>query len=53
VILRSEDSALLMGIILIFAALVFVMPLTCNLDWYRVSERIGITHRMNEPLLDA
>jgi inner membrane protein len=40
-ILRSEDNALLMGSLLIFAVLAFVMLLTRNLDWYRVSERVA------------
>lgn len=53
VILRSEDNALVMGSMLIFAALAFVMLLTRNLDWYRVSERVGIARRISEPLSDA
>ena len=39
-ILRSEDNALLMGSLLIFAVLAFVMLLTRDLDWYRVSEQV-------------
>ena len=40
-ILRSEDNALLMGSLLIFAVLAFVMLLTRDLDWYRVSEQVA------------
>ena len=40
-ILRSEDNALLMGSLLIFGVLAFVMLLTRDLDWYRVSERVA------------
>ena len=40
-ILRSEDNALLMGSLLIFAVLALVMLMTRNLDWYRVSERVA------------
>ena len=35
-ILRSEDHALLLGALLIFAVLSAVMALTRRLDWYRV-----------------
>lgn len=41
-ILRSEGNALLMGSLLIFAVLALVMMLTRRLDWYRVSEQIGV-----------
>ena len=40
-ILRSEDNALLMGSLLIFAVLAFVMLLTRDLDWYRLSEQVA------------
>lgn len=39
-ILRSEDFALLMGCLLLFAALAAVMLLTRKVDWYSVSQRI-------------
>jgi inner membrane protein len=38
VILESEDYALLLGALLLFAALVIVMIMTRRVDWYRVSE---------------
>ncbi|MGI9317803.1 MAG: inner membrane CreD family protein, partial [bacterium] len=41
VILRSEDNALLMGSLLIFAVLALVMVITRNLDWYRVAEQVA------------
>jgi len=40
-ILRSEDNALLMGSLLIFAVLALVMVITRNLDWYRVAEQVA------------
>ena len=40
-ILRSEDNALLMGSLLLFAVLALVMLVTRKLDWYAVSEQIG------------
>ena len=39
-ILRSEDNALLMGTILIFAVLSMVMVVTRRIDWYAISERM-------------
>lgn len=39
-ILRSEDFALLMGCLLLFAALAVVMLLTRKVDWYSVSQRL-------------
>lgn len=38
VILQSEDYALLLGAILLFAALAAVMVMTRGVDWYRLSE---------------
>jgi len=38
VILQSEDYALLLGAILLFAALTIVMIITRRVDWYRLSE---------------
>jgi inner membrane protein len=38
VILESEDYALLLGALLLFAALGIVMIMTRRVDWYRVSE---------------
>lgn len=37
-VLQSEDNALLMGSLVLFAALATVMLLTRKLDWYRVNE---------------
>ncbi len=39
-ILRSEDNALLMGSLLIFAVLAVVMLVTRKLDWYRVGSQV-------------
>jgi inner membrane protein len=52
-ILRSEDNALLMGSLLVFAVLGLVMVLTRKLDWYRVGEqmgRIAVPPRQEEPV---
>lgn len=38
VILQSEDYALLLGALLLFAALAIVMVMTRRVDWYRLSE---------------
>jgi inner membrane protein len=38
VILQSEDYALLLGTLLLFAALTIVMIMTRRVDWYRLSE---------------
>ena len=38
VILQSEDYALLLGALLLFAALAIVMVMTRHVDWYRLSE---------------
>ena len=38
VILQSEDYALLLGALLLFAAIGIVMIMTRRVDWYRVSE---------------
>jgi inner membrane protein len=38
VILQSEDYALLLGALLLFAALTIVMIMTRRVDWYRLSE---------------
>jgi len=38
VILQSEDYALLLGALLLFAALAIVMVITRRVDWYRLSE---------------
>jgi inner membrane protein len=38
VILQSEDYALLLGALLLFAALALVMVMTRRVDWYRLSE---------------
>lgn len=38
VILQSEDYALLLGTLLLFAALAIVMFITRRVDWYRLSE---------------
>lgn len=40
-ILRSEDNALLMGSILLFAVLALVMLTTRRLDWFAISEQMG------------
>ncbi len=40
-ILRSEDFALLMGCLLLFAALAAIMLLTRKVDWYEVSQRLS------------
>jgi inner membrane protein len=37
VLLRSEDMALLLGAVLLFAILATVMVLTRKVDWYRIS----------------
>ncbi len=39
VILQSEDYALLLGALLLFAALAIVMIITRHVDWYRLSEQ--------------
>ena len=41
VILQSEDYALLLGTLLLFAALAIVMVITRHVDWYRLSEQSG------------
>jgi inner membrane protein len=41
VILCSEDNALLMGSLLIFAILALVMVITRKLDWYRVADQLA------------
>ncbi len=38
VILQSEDYALLLGTLLLFAVLAIVMVMTRHVDWYRLSE---------------
>ncbi|UGA37540.1 cell envelope integrity protein CreD [Chromobacterium haemolyticum] len=38
-LLQSEDNALLLGSLLLFAALTAIMTLTRRLDWYRFSAR--------------
>lgn len=40
VILRSEDYALLMGAVLLFATLAVIMFLTRRLDWYQVGTQL-------------
>ncbi|HYQ90451.1 MAG TPA: cell envelope integrity protein CreD [Candidatus Binatia bacterium] len=40
VILQSEDYALLLGALLLFAVLAIVMIMTRRVDWYRLSEGI-------------
>lgn len=37
-VLQSEDNALLMGTLVMFAALAAVMMLTRHMDWYRLSQ---------------
>ena len=37
-VLQSEDNALLMGALILFAALAVVMMLTRHMDWYRLHE---------------
>ncbi len=44
VILQSEDYALLLGALLLFAALAIVMVMTRRVDWYRLSEEAPTTH---------
>jgi len=39
VILQSEDYALLLGALLLFAALAIVMIITRRVDWYRLSDQ--------------
>lgn len=41
IILCSEDNALLMGSLLIFAILALVMMITRKLDWYRVADQLA------------
>ncbi len=48
-ILRSEDFALLMGCLLLFAALAVVMLLTRKIDWYQVGQRLSPTPRQVSP----
>jgi inner membrane protein len=43
VILQSEDYALLLGAVLLFAALTIVMIMTRRVDWYRLSEESPTT----------
>jgi inner membrane protein len=43
VILQSEDYALLLGALLLFAALTIVMVMTRRVDWYRLSEESPTT----------
>src|SRR5881628_734589 len=43
VILESEDYALLLGALLLFAALTIVMVMTRRVDWYRLSEESPAT----------
>ena len=37
-VLQSEDNALLMGTLIMFAALAAVMILTRHMDWYRLGQ---------------
>lgn len=41
-ILRSEDNALLMGSLLIFAVLSMVMVVTRRIDWYAIGEGMAV-----------
>ena len=43
VILQSEDYALLLGALLLFAALAIVMVMTRRVDWYRLSDESPTT----------
>lgn len=43
VILQSEDYALLLGALLLFAALTIVMVMTRRVDWYRLPEELTPT----------
>lgn len=43
VILQSEDYALLLGAVLLFAALAAVMIMTRRVDWYRLSKELPTT----------
>lgn len=40
-VLQSEDNALLMGSLILFAALAAVMTLTRRMDWYRLNNTSG------------
>lgn len=48
-ILRSEDFALLMGCLLLFAALAAIMLLTRKIDWYQVGQRLSPAPRQVSP----
>jgi inner membrane protein len=48
VLLRSEDHALLMGSILVFAALAATMVATRRVDWYAVGANASIPGRPAE-----
>jgi len=41
VLLQSEDYALLLGSLFLFAVLAAVMVMTRRVDWYRVGEAAG------------
>jgi inner membrane protein len=41
-VLQSEDNALLMGTLILFAALSAVMLLTRRMDWYGLSETANV-----------
>ncbi len=47
-LLQAEETALLLGALLLFATLALVMGLTRKLDWYQVMEN-SPRHRMGGP----
>ncbi len=47
-ILQSEDNALLMGALLLFAVLSLVMVVTRKVDWYAIGEQMG-RHKERRP----
>ncbi|ANM30852.1 hypothetical protein ABI59_16625 [Acidobacteria bacterium Mor1] len=49
-ILMSEDNALLMGTLLLFAALAAVMLATRKIDWYALSRQLAETRKPSPPL---
>jgi inner membrane protein len=49
VLLKSEDHALLMGSLMVFAALAAVMLATRKLDWTQVAARMATPMPAPEP----
>lgn len=49
-LIRSEDYSLLMGGILLFGILAFIMISTRHIDWYAVGEKVSEKSKIKEPI---